>query len=155
MAYYFKAITRTKPTDMQSEAIWIIDEDQDDRELVQQAWEELKLSNELRFLDNAADVVRQLNHETLAPFIIICSANLTGTDGFELRQMMLDHKSPKFHSVPFIFWSTQASDAQVKRAYDLSVHGFFIKDDSFEELKKTFMLIIDYWMKSKMPVISA
>lgn len=140
---------------MQSEAIWIIDEDQDDRELVRQAWEELKLSNELRFLDNAADVVQQLNHADLAPFIIICSANLAGTDGFELRQMMLDHESPKFHSVPFIFWSTQASDAQIKRAYNLSVHGFFIKDDSFEELKKTFTLIINYWMKSKMPVVES
>lgn len=44
---------------MQSEAIWIIDEDQDDRELVRQAWKELELANELCFLDNADDVVEK------------------------------------------------------------------------------------------------
>jgi DNA-binding NarL/FixJ family response regulator len=140
-----------KATNMQSEAVWIIDEDIDDRELIQEAWIELNLPNQLCFLSNAEEVLQQLGNVEVAPFMIICEVNLSQTDGFALREAMLRYESPKYHSVPFIFWSTMASEAQIQRAFDLSVHGFFIKDSSFEELKRSFMLIINYWMKSKMP----
>jgi DNA-binding NarL/FixJ family response regulator len=64
---------------------------------------------------------------------------------------MLEKNKKRFKSVPFIFWTTQASEEQIVKAYDLSVHGLFIKDSNFNELKKTFTCIINYWLKSKMP----
>jgi DNA-binding NarL/FixJ family response regulator len=64
---------------------------------------------------------------------------------------MLAAQSPRFRSVPFIFWSTTASEQQIVQAYNLSVHGFFIKGTSMEELKATFINIISYWRRSKMP----
>lgn len=64
---------------------------------------------------------------------------------------MLATRSKIFNSVPFIFWSTTASEAQITQAYKLAVHGFFIKEISYEEIKKTFIDIINYWVRSKMP----
>lgn len=136
---------------MQHEAIWIIDSDDDDRYMVQEVWRELKLTNELVFIKTAEEAMTLLGQLTQMPFIILCSLNLPGTDGFELRRKMLANGSPKCTSVPFIFWTTQASEQQIVQAYHLSVHGFFIKDSSFQELKTTFINIITYWMKSKMP----
>lgn len=136
---------------MQNEAIWIIDSDNDDQDVVRQIWKELKLNNELVSLTSADEALDHLRKSESAPFIILCEVNLPGKNGFELREEMLASKSRIFNSVPFIFWSTEASEAQITQAYDLAVHGFFIKEISYAEIKKTFIDIINYWLRSKMP----
>jgi DNA-binding NarL/FixJ family response regulator len=136
---------------MQTGAVWIIDNDSDDREMVEDVWKELNLKNELVFLENAEETMKLLDTADESPFIMICDVNLPKTNGFELREKILATNLKKFKSVPFIFWSTHATETQITKAYDLAVHGFFIKDNTFGELKKTFTYIINYWVKSKMP----
>lgn len=136
---------------MQTGSVWIIDNDEEDRALVRDVWRELGLTNELVFLENAEQALKHLEEVDIAPFIILCDVNLPKIDGFGLREQLLATNSKKFKSVPFIFWSTHATETQITRAYDLSVHGFFIKDNTFGELKKTFAHIVNYWLKSKMP----
>lgn len=136
---------------MNTEPIWIIDPDPDDRHIVTEVWETLQLSNELRFLESGEDAFALLAQVEKAPFIIICELNLPKEDGFELREKLLATNSKKFKSVPFIYWTTHASEDQITRAYDLSVHGFFIKETSFEGLQMTFQHILNYWLRSKMP----
>jgi DNA-binding NarL/FixJ family response regulator len=96
-------------------------------------------------------MIEHLRYAERAPFIIICDVNLPKMDGFELRKKLLETGSRKFRSVPFIYWSTYASDAQILKAYDLSAHGFFIKGTNFNEMKESFEYIIKYWTKSMMP----
>lgn len=136
---------------MQHEAVLIIDQDHDDRMMINEVWKELKLNNELIFVSSAEEAIDRIQKMPTAPFIIICELNLPRIDGFTLREKMLQAHSKKLNSVPFIFWSTLASEEQVLQAYNLSVHGFFIKDNSMHELKETFKAIINYWKKSKMP----
>ena len=136
---------------MNTGPVWIIDSDVDDQEMVREVWDELHLKNELRFFDGAEDAMQSLSEVDTAPFIIICEVRLPKIDGFELRERMLATGSKKFKSVPFIFWSADATEEQITHAYNLSVHGFFIKETRFEELKNTFRFIINYWLRSKMP----
>jgi len=136
---------------MSNDPIWIIDQDLEDQDIVQSLWREMAVPNELVFLNGAAEAFDRLAAAEKAPFMIICEINLTGEDGFELRQRLLDTHSKKFKSVPFIFWSSHVSEVQVVRAYDLSVHGIFVKDGTLGEMKDTFETIIRYWRKSRMP----
>ena len=102
-------------------------------------------TGELVSLKNAEEAIARLHETPEAPFIILCDLNLPAVNGFDLRARLLEDGSKKCKSVPFIFWSTQATEAQITQAYDLSVHGFFIKDGSFGDLKDTFSCIIKYW----------
>lgn len=136
---------------MNTGSVWIIDTDDDDQEMVQEVWKDLQLTNELKFLNGAEEAMNELARVETAPFIIICELNLPKINGFDLREKMLATHSKKFRSVPFIFWTTQASEEQITRAYNLSVHGFFIKESGFEELKITFIQILNYWLRSRMP----
>lgn len=131
--------------------IWIIDENKDEQEMIADVLGELKLKNEIVFLTSPAEVFKKFEEVSEAPFIIFCDVNLPEMNGFELRQALLDVPSKMYHSVPYIFWSTFASEAQITRAYDLAAHGFFVKESSLKELRNTFMEIIRYWQKSKMP----
>ena len=67
---------------MQTEAIWIIDSDEDEQMMVREVWRELKLSNELVFLESAEEALVHLSKIDTTPFIIICELNLPKTDGF-------------------------------------------------------------------------
>jgi CheY-like chemotaxis protein len=136
---------------MNNGTIWIIDSDVEDHDIVKEVWAGLGLSNKVEFFAGAEAALNRLSQIQEAPFIILCDINLPGMDGFQLRQKLLAAHSKIFSSVPFIFWSEHASEAQIAQAYNLSAHGFFVKDVTMEEWKDTFRLIISYWMKSKMP----
>jgi CheY-like chemotaxis protein len=136
---------------MHEQAIWLIDDDQDDHEMVREILKELAIPNELVFLNGAFDALEKLRQVDTAPFIILCDVNLPKMDGFALRAAMLKTPDKKFHSVPFIYWSSVASEQQIMQAYHLSAHGFFIKESNFREMKDTFIQMIRYWQKSKMP----
>jgi DNA-binding NtrC family response regulator len=136
---------------MVEEEIWIIDSDKDDRELIKEIVLELELPNKVQFFDTTKDFMNHLEEAPTAPFIILCEVNPVDGDGFKLREKLLAEPKKKFHSVPFIFWSTAASEQQIDRAYKLRAHGFFIKEASFRQWKETLVTIINYWRHSKMP----
>ena len=136
---------------MNNNPIYIVDDDEDDQQIIKEAVAEIGLKNELKFFYTAEAVLNELRKSDLIPFIIISDINLPGMDGFTLREKILTETSMNDKSIPFIFWSTTASDAQVKRAFDLSAHGFFIKGRTFKELKEELGEIISYWSKSLAP----
>lgn len=136
---------------MNDGSIWVIDDDRDDHELISEIMVELGILNEVVFFHTAKEFLERIEREDEAPFIIICDVNLPGIDGFGLRETMLKKANKKLHGVPFIFWSTYASEEQIQRAFRLSVHGFFIKEGEYNQWKETFTAIIRYWHLSKMP----
>jgi DNA-binding NarL/FixJ family response regulator len=137
---------------MSTEPIWIVDHDLEDHDIVQDIWRELDFRHELVLLTTAEAAFDRLEKSQKAPFIIICEVNLHGErSGFDFRRRLLETHSKKFKSVPFIFWSSHATEEQITEAYNLSVHGFFIKEGSFNDLKDTFLTIVRYWQKSRMP----
>lgn len=136
---------------MQAGAIWILNEDIDDHELIQEMFKGQDFKNELVLFTNARDLLERLDGAEEAPFIIISEINIPGMDGFELRERLLAAPNKKFHSVPFIFWCVSPSEAQIQKAYELKAHGFFVKEPAYEEWRQTLLLIIQYWQKSKMP----
>lgn len=135
---------------MNTNPIYIVDDDSDDEELIRDAFKELKIENELKFFTTAEGVLSELRKDEI-PFIIISDVNLPRMDGFELREEILKESTAKDKSIPFIFWSTSASDAQVKRAYDLSAHGFFLKGRTYAELKEKLQEMVQYWSDSLAP----
>lgn len=136
---------------MQTGPIWLIDDDIDDQDLLAEIFSEMNLPNDLVFLTGAEAALKRLRAIDIAPFIIICEVNLPKMDGFYLRAEMLKDLTTKTRSVPFIYWSSQASEKQICQAYDLGAHGFFIKESNFPELRDSLLKIIQYWQKSKMP----
>ncbi|MDQ3551827.1 MAG: response regulator [Bacteroidota bacterium] len=138
---------------MNNAPILIVDDDMDDRQLLLAAWEELNLPHPLIFFENGEKVLHYLKSEKTKPFLILCDVNLPKMNGFELKKKLIEDPSINYKSIPFIFWSTSASQSQIQKSYDLAGHGFFIKEHSFEELKQSLIQIVNYWTKSKTPEI--
>ena len=136
---------------MNNAPILIADDDSDDREFLQAAWEELEFTNPLIFFDNGQGVLDYMRSGKPTPFLILCDVNIPKMDGFELKNKLLEDPATNYKSIPFIFWSTTVTNAQVQKAYDLGVNGFFVKEVDFVEIKNSLIDIVNYWQKSKVP----
>jgi CheY-like chemotaxis protein len=131
--------------------IIIVDDDMDDREFLQDAWKELDLDHPLIFCNNGNALLEYLDSGKTTPFLILCDVNIPKMDGFELKEKILHNANTKYKSIPFVFWSSAVSNAQVQKAYDLGVNGFFLKENNLESLKQSLIDIVRYWSKSKTP----
>ena len=136
---------------MEQSPILIIDDDKDDLELIQQVAATLNIERPIYYFQNGKELHDYLREANLPPFLIICDVNLPGEDGFSIRLQTAEDTKTKYSSVPFIFWSTDASEKQIQHAYDLPAQGFFFKPSNFEDLCDTFKTILAYWKKSKHP----
>ena len=72
-------------------------------------------------------------------------------NGIELRQQIHENEDIRVKTIPYLFFTTSAEQEAVIDAYSKSIQGFFIKPSSFDELKNTMKIIIEYWQKCESP----
>lgn len=136
---------------MNTNPIYLVDDDADDKAILEEVLDELGAKNEVRYFSTGQELLKELRTNSVVPFLIISDINLPGMSGFELRKKILKEASISDKTIPFIFWSTTASESQVKEAYDLSAHGFFLKGTNFTDMKDSMEKIIEYWSSSLAP----
>jgi CheY-like chemotaxis protein len=137
---------------MENPPVFIIDDDNEELDIIQDIWKELNFDHPLEVFDDVDRLFTRLN-EKVNPFVIISDVNLPKVDGFSLREKLANDFSMSYKSIPFIFWSTSASNDQIKRAYDSGGHGFFMKGNTYREISKSLQIIMTYWKTSRVPAL--
>ncbi len=133
------------------EPIIIVDDDTDDRLVIREVVARLAIRNELREFPNGMGVLKYLRTTREKPFIILCDINMPVMDGLALRKEINNDEFLRSKSIPFVFLTTAANPMQIRKAYDMTVQGFFIKDATFDEMEGTLRCILDYWDQCKHP----
>lgn len=135
----------------QNGPIIIIEDDFDDQQMLREIFAELNVSNELVLLENGRAALKYLEDPNVRPFVIISDINIPIMSGLEVRAAIDKHEEDRIRCVPYVFLSTNASHRTICEAYELSVQGFFMKPDTFKELKETIRCILFYWQRGKTP----
>jgi DNA-binding NarL/FixJ family response regulator len=73
-------------------------------------------------------------------------------NGFELLKTIQDDPALRHKSFPFIFLTTTNNPDHVRKAYQLHAEGFFVKGQSYDELKDTVTSVIHYWQQCRLPL---
>ena len=137
---------------MKSGPIILIEDDVDDKEILEEVLKELNVSNELIWFNNCIEAYTFLLGTSQRPLLIISDVNLPGQNGLEMKRQIDDNPILRSKSIPFIFYSTSVSQHAVNIAYkEMSVQGFFQKEQNFESIKTKIKTIIDYWKDCKHP----
>lgn len=126
--------------------IVIIEDDDDDRHLLSEAFKQLKYPNELVFFKDGDAALAYLQDDSIYPFIILSDINLPKLNGFELRKMVHTNGGLSEKCIPYLFFSTSVNKKAVQDAYTLSVQGFFLKPTTFDEIVETMDRIMKYWL---------
>lgn len=131
--------------------IVLVDDDEDDHAIFKDVCTDLGVAQYLHFFHSGFELIEFLEKTKEIPFIILCDINMPKLDGLKLRALITQDADLKRKSIPFIFFSTAASENQVREAYDLTVQGFFIKGKSYDETRRKFQRIIQYWSDCRHP----
>jgi CheY-like chemotaxis protein len=131
--------------------IIIIDDDPDDHEMIGRILSRLNLDNERKkFYDGEEALQYFLNTED-KPMLVLCDINMPLMNGLELKRNIEANDALRKKRMPFVFLTTTANPDQIVTAYQYNIQGFFIKGQSYDELKETLIQVVSYWNKSEHP----
>ncbi|MEO6406391.1 MAG: response regulator [Ferruginibacter sp.] len=133
--------------------IIIIEDDKDDQLLLKSALRNAEVWNPLVFFTNGPDAYEYLKSLKQQPFLIFCDVNLPRQNGIEFKTQLDADTELRARSTPFIFYTTYVSQYAINEAYkNLTVQGFFQKENNFEDFNNVIKVIVQYWKLCRQPV---
>lgn len=131
--------------------IIIIEDDSGDRELLTIVFSELDFTNEIIYFKDGEYALDYLLQSSEEPFLILSDINMPKLNGLELREKINNNEDLRMKCIPYLFFSTSAEQKHVVDAYSKSVQGFFVKPNSYDHLKRTIRIIVEYWLECESP----
>ncbi|MDP9259981.1 MAG: response regulator [Actinomycetota bacterium] len=139
--------------DRQPITILLADDDEDDLQMTQEALEQSRLGNDLRFAVDGEDLMDYLLRrgryvdpaDSPAPGLILLDLNMPKKDG---REALAEIKAtPDLRKIPVIVLTTSRAEEDVFRTYELGVSSFITKPVTFEGLVEAMKVLTEYWFE--------
>ena len=133
--------------------ILMADDDADDRMLTREAFEESHLVNDLRFVEDGAELMDYLKRRgkfadpglSPRPGLILLDLNMPRKDG---REALAEIKSnDALRKIPVIVLTTSKAEEDIFRSYDLGVNSFVTKPVTFAGLAESMKVLSQYWFE--------
>ena len=133
--------------------ILMADDDPDDCLLAEEALEESRLMNDLRFVENGEDLLDYLYrrgqyndpNDSPRPGLILLDLNMPKKDG---REALKEIKAtPQFRRIPIVILTTSKAEEDIFRTYDLGASSFITKPVTFEALVEVMKSLGKYWFE--------
>ncbi len=126
-------------------SIWIVDDDPDDCQLLLEAMQESRLTNEFQFLKDGEELMQKLRSADHLPGLILLDLNMPRKDG---REVLAELKSnSRFKSIPVVVLTTSQAEEDILRTYNLGVNSFITKPVRFSSLVEVMKGIGHYWLE--------
>jgi CheY-like chemotaxis protein len=132
--------------------ILMAEDDPDDRMLVSEAFEESRLNNDLRFVEDGAQIMAYLRHEgeyteenAPRPAVILLDLNMPKKDGREVLNEL--KQDPQLQQIPVIVLTTSEAEEDIIRSYCSGAAGFIVKPVTFQRLVDVLKTVGEYWLE--------
>lgn len=128
-----------------SRPIVMIEDDSDDIQIFKMALDVLNIDATVHCFTSPDAAIEFLSNTDTPPGLILCDNHLSSISGIDLRHTL--SQDPRLHrtTIPFILLSTEISEADISRAFELPVQGVFLKEPSFERYLDQLDRILKYW----------
>ena len=133
--------------------ILMADDDADDRQMTREAFEESRLANDLRFVEDGEELMDYLKRRgkytdpesSPRPGLILLDLNMPRKDGREaLREIKAD---PQLKHLRVVVLTTSKAEEDIFRTYDLSAASYITKPVTFESLVEVVRALGKYWLE--------
>jgi CheY-like chemotaxis protein len=133
--------------------ILLADDDEEDRAMTEEALNESRLANEVRFVADGEELTDYLfrradyadPQRSPVPGLILLDLNMPKKDG---REVLAELKSdPRLRQIPVVVLTTSKAEEDIIRSYDLGVNSFITKPVTFEGLVEAMTVFTQYWFE--------
>jgi CheY-like chemotaxis protein len=139
--------------DRRAITILLADDDEEDLLMTQEALQQSRLGNDLRFAPDGEELMDYLLRrgrytdpaDSPTPGLILLDLNMPKKDG---REALAEIKSnPQLRKIPVIVLTTSSAEEDIFRSYDLGVSSFITKPVTFEGLAAAMKVLTEYWFE--------
>jgi CheY-like chemotaxis protein len=129
------------------------DDDADDRQMAKEAFEESRIANDLRFVENGVKLMDYLYRRgkysdpatSPRPGLILLDLNMPKKDGREaLREIKAD---PNLKNIRVVVLTTSKAEEDISHIYDLTAASYITKPVTFAELVEVIKTLGKYWLE--------
>ena len=129
------------------------DDDADDRLMTQEAFEESRLANDLRFVEDGVELMDYLQRRgkyrdpatSPRPGLILLDLNMPKKDGREaLEEIKAD---PNLKCVRIVVLTTSKAEEDIYRTYDLGAASYITKPVTFAGMAEVIKTVGKYWLE--------
>lgn len=133
--------------------ILMADDDPDDRLLARDAFEEARMANDVRFVEDGEQLLDYLHRRgpwaepgaAPRPGLILLDLNMPKKDGREALEEI--KRDPALRRIPVVVLTTSKAETDILRTYDLGVNSFITKPVSFDSMVETVRALGRYWFE--------
>ena len=124
----------------------IADDDEDDRMLLQSAFQENRADVDVAFAFDGADLMKILadDKSKMQISFILLDLNMPRKDGREALKEIKQH--PILKKIPVIIFTTAKNESEIRKCYDLGANTYIVKPDGFEALQEVVVNLSAYWL---------
>ncbi len=116
-------------------AVYLADDDADDRLLFEEALMEISYDVILTTAKNGEQLMGILDQNTPPPpHLIFLDLNMPLKNGFECLEEIKQNK--KYKNIPVVIFSTSSQKEAIDQVYNKGADYYLCKPDSFQQLKK-------------------
>lgn len=139
--------------DARAITVLMAEDDPEDRMLTKEAFQEARLANELRFVEDGEELMDYLRGEgkyaqpdsAPRPGLILLDLNMPKKDGREaLKEIKSDHE---LRQIPITVLTTSEAEEDIYRSYDMGVNSYITKPVTFEGLVDVMKTLKKYWFE--------
>ena len=133
--------------------ILMADDDEDDREMTKEAFEESRLANDLRFVEDGVELLDYLKRRgkyadpasSPRPGVILLDLNMPRKDGREaLEEIKADSQ---LCGIPIVVLTTSQQEEDILRSYQLHASSYITKPVTFDSLVRVVAALGQYWLE--------
>ncbi len=130
----------------QKHSVFIVDDDQDDRESIRDAFLENNHRQEYVFMKNGDQLIYHFTEATAKkhPSLILLDLNMPGKDGRDVLREIKNSDDLKL--IPVVVITTSSSDKDREISYRLGANCFLTKPNTYDELVKITDCIAKLWL---------
>jgi two-component system response regulator len=133
--------------------ILMADDDADDRLMTKEAFQESRLVNDLRFVEDGEELMDYLKRRgkyadpanSPRPGLILLDLNMPKKDGREALGEI--KKDPHLKHLRIVILTTSKAEEDIFRTYDLSAASYITKPVTFESLVEVVKTLGKYWLE--------
>ncbi|MDJ1497488.1 response regulator [Cytophagaceae bacterium DM2B3-1] len=128
--------------------ILIVDDDPEDKFLLQIAFKENEIDNPLVFLGDGLELIYYLeqNQDSDLPAFVLLDLNMPRMNGKQaLRELRSDSR---WYGIPVLIYSTSTNISEICECYQLGANCYLIKPSDYEELIRIVAQTHAFWTQT-------